>query len=52
MPINPEYVLFHDQEKVVIRNYEGKVFEYPEQAHADAPRNPVAASVMDEFLYS
>jgi lysine 2,3-aminomutase len=30
VPINPGYVLYHDKEKVVIRNYEGKVFEYPE----------------------
>jgi lysine 2,3-aminomutase len=30
VPINPAYVLYHDQEKVVIRNYEGKIFEYPE----------------------
>ncbi len=33
-PINPNYVLYHDSEKVVIRNYEGKVFEYPEPAGA------------------
>ena len=31
-PVNPNYVLYHDEEKVVIRNYEGKVFEYPEPA--------------------
>jgi lysine 2,3-aminomutase len=30
VPINPGYVLYHDEEKIVIRNYEGKVFEYPE----------------------
>lgn len=30
VPVNPGYVLYHDREKVVIRNYEGKVFEYPE----------------------
>ncbi|MGC1480897.1 MAG: KamA family radical SAM protein, partial [Chthoniobacterales bacterium] len=30
VPINPGYVLYHDDEKVVIRNYEGKIFEYPE----------------------
>ena len=29
-PVNPNYVLYHDKEKVVIRNYEGRVFEYPE----------------------
>ncbi|MFZ0710831.1 MAG: hypothetical protein WAM53_12385 [Terrimicrobiaceae bacterium] len=30
VPVNPGYVLYHDKEKVVVRNYEGKVFEYPE----------------------
>lgn len=30
VPINPGYVLYHDEEKIVVRNYEGKVFEYPE----------------------
>lgn len=30
VPINPGYVFFHDAEKVVFRNFEGKVFEYPE----------------------
>ena len=32
VPVNPNYVIYHDAEKVVIRNYEGKVFEYPEPA--------------------
>ncbi len=31
VPVSPGYVLFHDKEKIVLRNYEGKVFEYPEQ---------------------
>lgn len=30
VPINPDYVLSHNRERVVIRNFEGKVFEYPE----------------------
>jgi lysine 2,3-aminomutase len=30
VPINPEYVLSRDQDRVIIRNYEGKVFEYSE----------------------
>ncbi|MFZ4587870.1 MAG: KamA family radical SAM protein, partial [Terrimicrobiaceae bacterium] len=30
VPINPGYVLYHDAEKIVIRNFEGKVFEYSE----------------------
>ncbi len=30
VPINPEYVLSHNADRVVIRNFEGKIFEYPE----------------------
>jgi L-lysine 2,3-aminomutase len=37
VPIGPEYVLAHDKQRVIIRNYEGKVFEYPELNDADAP---------------
>jgi lysine 2,3-aminomutase len=40
VPINPGYVLYHDEEKVVLRNYEGRIFEYPEQAPATAPALP------------
>ncbi len=29
-PINPEYIVHHDANRIVIRNYEGKTFEYPE----------------------
>lgn len=36
VPINPGYVLYHDQEKIVIRNYEGKIFEYPESGAVPA----------------
>ena len=42
VPINPGYVLSHNNDRVVIRNFEGKVFEYPEAADgtplARAPR--------------
>jgi lysine 2,3-aminomutase len=31
VPVSPGYVIFHDKEKVVLRNYEGRVFEYPEK---------------------
>jgi lysine 2,3-aminomutase len=30
VPVNPDYVLSRDDDRVIIRNYEGKVFEYPE----------------------
>ena len=36
VPLNPGYVLYHDAEKVVIRNFEGRVFEYPEAQPAVA----------------
>ncbi|MEM9281667.1 MAG: KamA family radical SAM protein [Verrucomicrobiota bacterium] len=32
VPINPDYVLQRNSERVVIRNFEGKTFEYPEPA--------------------
>ena len=32
VPVNPEYVLSHNADRVVIRNFEGKVFEYIEGA--------------------
>jgi len=32
VPINPEYVLCRNAGRVLIRNFEGKIFEYPEAA--------------------
>ena len=32
VPVNPEYVLSRNADRIVIRNFEGKVFEYPEAA--------------------
>jgi lysine 2,3-aminomutase len=39
VPINPEYIIFQDQERVVFRNYEGKVFEYPEPAKQEKSKS-------------
>jgi lysine 2,3-aminomutase len=30
VPVSPEYVLSRNKDRVIIRNYEGKIFEYPE----------------------
>jgi len=30
IPVNPDYVLSRNSDRVVVRNYEGRVFEYPE----------------------
>src|SRR3989440_2647278 len=32
IPVNPDYILSRDDDRIVVRNYEGKVFEYPEAA--------------------
>ncbi len=39
VPVNPGYVLFHDKDKVVLRNFEGRVFEYPESGAAKPSPN-------------
>jgi lysine 2,3-aminomutase len=36
VPINPDYVLSHNADRVVIRNYEGEIFEYPESSDASS----------------
>ena len=33
IPLNPDYVVSRTKEKVVVRNYEGKQFAYPEIDH-------------------
>ena len=43
VPVNPDYVIHRDAERVVLRNYEGKTFEYPEpQLSASSPLEPAA----------
>lgn len=41
VPVNPDYVLSMNDERVVLRNFEGRIFEYPEAADGtplmDAP---------------
>jgi lysine 2,3-aminomutase len=48
VPINPEYVLCRNAGRVLIRNYEGKVFEYPEAVDGTPlarPRHSVEAQI-------
>lgn len=35
VPLNPDYILQRDEQRVLIRNYKGDVFEYPEPAPAE-----------------
>jgi lysine 2,3-aminomutase len=32
VPVTPQYVLSHNSDRVVFRNFEGRIFEYPEAA--------------------
>ncbi len=52
VPVNPDYVLYHDNEKIVIRNYEGKIFEYPETAGDAQVQFAPQREYHDEYLYS
>ena len=48
VPVNPDYVLSRNADRVVIRNYEGKIFEYPE--HADGTPLFVAGEIEEPEL--
>jgi lysine 2,3-aminomutase len=50
VPINPGYVLSHNADRVVIRNFEGKVFEYPEASDGTPIARPVAAAREPELV--
>src|SRR3989449_616720 len=52
VPINPGYILYHDNEKIVIRNYEGKIFEYPETGGDQSVQFAPQREYRDEYLYS
>ncbi|PYL70972.1 MAG: lysine 2,3-aminomutase, partial [Verrucomicrobia bacterium] len=52
VPINPGYILYHDNEKIVIRNYEGKIFEYPESGGGQIVQFAPQREYHDEYLYS
>ncbi|SPE51425.1 L-lysine 2,3-aminomutase [Verrucomicrobia bacterium] len=41
VPVNPDYVLSRNADRIVIRNYEGKIFEYPEAADGSLTTAPV-----------
>ncbi len=40
VPINPDYVLSRNKNRVIIRNFEGRVFEYPEAADGTPLTSP------------
>jgi lysine 2,3-aminomutase len=52
VPINPGYTIYHDNEKIVIRNYEGKIFEYPEIGDAPSAQLAPSRKYHNEYPYS
>ena len=50
VPINPGYVLSHNNDRVVIRNFEGKVFEYPEAADGTPLARPATTLPEPELV--
>jgi lysine 2,3-aminomutase len=49
VPINPDYILSRNSERILIRNYEGQVFEYPE-ASDGTPLTTAPARVAEPEL--
>jgi lysine 2,3-aminomutase len=49
VPINPDYILSRNSERILIRNYEGQVFEYPE-ASDGTPLTAAPARVAEPEL--
>ena len=49
VPVNPEYVLSRNKDRVVIRNFEGRVFEYPEGADG-TPAGPPPREIAEPEL--
>jgi lysine 2,3-aminomutase len=50
VPVNPDYVLSRNSDRVVIRNFEGKIFEYPEAADGSPVLRPPKEIVEPELV--
>jgi lysine 2,3-aminomutase len=49
VPINPDYILSRNADRVVIRNFEGKIFEYPED-RGGRPSPPIWNQALEAEL--
>jgi lysine 2,3-aminomutase len=36
IPLNPEYIMAHTSDRIVLRNYAGEIYEYPESSSVEA----------------
>ena len=50
VPVNPEYVLCRNAGRVLVRNYEGKIFEYPEAPDGPPTVKAPAETSPSEFV--
>jgi lysine 2,3-aminomutase len=50
VPINPDYLLSRNADRVVIRNFEGRIFEYPEAADGTPLGSPPGEIEEPELL--
>lgn len=50
VPVNPDYVLSRNADRVLIRNYEGKIFEYPEARDGTPLAGPPREIEEPEFV--
>jgi lysine 2,3-aminomutase len=50
VPINPDYVLSRNKNRVIIRNFEGRIFEYPEAADGTPLAAPPREIVEPELV--
>jgi lysine 2,3-aminomutase len=50
VPVSPDYVLSRNADRVVIRNYEGKIFEYPETPDGKPMITPPSAIEEPELV--
>jgi lysine 2,3-aminomutase len=50
VPVNPEYILCRNAGRVLIRNFEGKIFEYPESADGQPCGQPPKKTAEPELV--
>lgn len=50
IPLNPEYLLAHDGDRLVLRNFRGDIYEYPEEAPTDSHRAQPVRRRDDEIV--
>jgi lysine 2,3-aminomutase len=50
VPVNPDYVLSRNKDRVIIRNFEGHIFEYPEAADGTPLTSPPRELVEPEMV--